>query len=318
MTRAAPVRPLTVAGLAVVATALLLSVPSLLGTVGQLALGVPLLLVFPGYVVTRLLFGAAGDGPAGRAASRFDLDQWRGPVTVALTVGFSMVIVPVLVRVVMATVGYSRTNVVLTVAGFVVLAGIAGEFLTAGTAAGRRSTGAALRSLPGRARSYLGGGTGTSAVTGVLLVVSVLFFLSTVGFALSGSPGGEAYTEFYLLTENESGDLVASDYPTERVGDGEIRLAAGIGNNEGETTTYAIVAEEQRVDNGSVVEEREVFRTRQTVGAGENATVRHRVVTRLSGDDVRLRYFLYRGDAPADATAESAYRTVHLSGTGAA
>lgn len=301
--------PLVVAVLAVVASALLLGAPTLLGTTGQLLLGAPLVLVFPGYVVFALLFRRtreSGDEP--RVGERNPL------VTFAVAVGFSVVVVPILVRVVMLTVGYSRQSVVLAVAAFVVTLGTAGAVYAPGSVSPRNRS---LGELSGRGRglvgSYVDRDSSVATARGVLLVLSVLFFLGTVGFALSGEPQGESYTELYLLTENESGELVASGYPTTLAETGTTQLVAGIENHERAAVTYTLVVEVQGLDDQSVVARREALRTTRSVEAGETARVAHQVEPELTARDLRIQYYLYRGDAPADPGAESAYRRVNLS-----
>lgn len=314
MTRNNPWYPLTVVVLAAIAAAVLLGAPSLVGTPGQIALGVLLLLVFPGYVVVYLLFGRSSSPLAENTQRRFGGEERSRVVPLAVAIGFSIVLVPILVRGVMVTVGYSRTSVILAVAAFVVVLGTVGAVLARRSpASSHQSTGASVSSVPGRIRAYFDRDTRFGLVTSLLLVASVIFFLSTVGFAFSGDPAGDPYTEFYLLTENESGDLVASDYPATLSEAQSTQLAVGIENHEHEAVTYTLVVEVQRLDNQSVVEEREDFRTRRTVGADENATIEHSVSTQMAGSDLRVQYYLYRGEAPADATVESAYRTVHLS-----
>lgn len=303
--------PLVVAGFTVIATALLLGVPSLLGTVGQLALGIPLVLVFPGYVVVTLLFRSSGRQHrfTGGETSRFGVEQWNGVVTLGISVGFSIVVVAVLARVVMATWGYSRESVVISLAAFVFVGSVIGAYRSGYSLdTGVTSAGATLA----KTRGYLANQTKFGLVTTVILVVSVVFFLSTVTFALSGTPDGESYTEFYILTENESGELVASDYPTTLRGSDGTELVAGIENHENENTTYTFVVELQSLQNDSVIVERELYRTRRMVESGERALIPHSIETQMRGENLRLQYYLYRGTAPADASTDDAYRTVHL------
>ena len=61
-----------------------------------------------------------------------------------------------------------------------------------------------------------------------------------------------------------------------------------------------------------VDEEHELFRVRQRVADNETWHYRYTVTPTLTGERLRLVYLLYRGDAPATPSAESAYREVHL------
>jgi len=61
-------------------------------------------------------------------------------------------------------------------------------------------------------------------------------------------PISMASTEFYLLTENESGDLVAAGYPTNMTRGESGSLVVGIGNQGHESVEYTVVVELQRVE----------------------------------------------------------------------
>jgi len=59
----------------------------------------------------------------------------------------------------------------------------------------------------------------------------MLVAVASVGYAVAVPKEGESFTEFYLLTEGEDGELVADGYPTEFVrGEGQ-PLVVGVGNN---------------------------------------------------------------------------------------
>jgi uncharacterized membrane protein len=65
----------------------------------------------------------------------------------------------------------------------------------------------------------------------------VLLAVGSVGYAVVVPKQGESFTEFYLLTHNETGDLVADDYPTECVAGQPESLVVGVGNQHDEHTT---------------------------------------------------------------------------------
>lgn len=171
----------------------------------------------------------------------------------------------------------------------------------------------------GRVSSPLSGSSKDSSVSFVvnaLLVVGVVAFLSSVGFAMVETQSPESdFTEAYLVTENESG-YQTSGYP-QQLSQGEATpITLALENHEHESQTYTVVGELQRLDrtaNGSqVVEERELYRTQQTVADGETAYVQRDVTPTMSGDSLRLVVHVYQGDAPEDADRETAYRTVQL------
>lgn len=150
----------------------------------------------------------------------------------------------------------------------------------------------------------------------VVLLLSVLAAVTTMGVGLFVPQDAETYSTFSVLTEGEDGDLVASGYPTEFVQGESEQLTLLVENNEGGATTYTVVAEVQRVstdgDSMIVLGEEEALRERETVAAGETWTASHTIAPTMTGEDLRLKYYLYKGDAPSDASGENAYRELHL------
>jgi uncharacterized membrane protein len=140
---------------------------------------------------------------------------------------------------------------------------------------------------------------------------------TSVGCALFIPSEGEAFTEFYLLTENDSGGLVAADYPANFTqGEGE-PLVVGIENNEGEPIEYTVVVSLQRVERVGnnttrVIGERELRRFRAQVAPNETWRRSHALRPTMSGNRLRVAYLLYRGSVPDDPGVANAYRELHL------
>jgi uncharacterized membrane protein len=163
----------------------------------------------------------------------------------------------------------------------------------------------------------------------VLLVASVLLAVSSVAYAVAVPPQGEQFSEFYLLTEDEDGELVADGYPTDFVRGESASVVIGIGNNEYEQTNYTVVVELQEVAavNGTnvsegqplnstnetqVVDRERLGMVSATVGHNETWQQSHELTPRLTGENLRVQYLLYRGEPPAKPTRENAYRSLHL------
>jgi len=76
------------------------------------------------------------------------------------------------------------------------------------------------------------------------------------------------------------------------------------------------VAELQRVESADgsqrVAQRDEVVRTSTTVADGATWTHPHMVQPTVAGDDVRLIYYVYRGEAPSEPSVQSADRYVHV------
>jgi len=156
----------------------------------------------------------------------------------------------------------------------------------------------------------------TDAALNVLLAASVVLAVASVGYAVAVPKEGEAFTEFYLLTEDEDGELVADDYPTEFVEGESQSLVVGIGNHEHRPVNYTVVVElqEVQVENNSttVLSEEELRRFQTRLTDNETWHLQHNVTPTMTGERLRLTYLLYEGELPADPTVDNAYRELHL------
>lgn len=157
--------------------------------------------------------------------------------------------------------------------------------------------------------------TGLAVVSVLVLVVSVLFTGPLTG-ALAAATGGDApsdptFTEMFLLT-GPGGDAVSDRYPTALAPGESATLTVGLDNREGEQTRYTVLVLAQRVENGSVVAERQQHRFGQTLAPGSRWFRPHTVQPGFPDGEVRLQYLVYRGDPPESPTVENAYRELHV------
>lgn len=271
-------------------------------------LGLPFLLFVPGYVLVALLFPGASDAEQSiddyrRRSARIDWAE-----RLALSVGISVALLPI-VGLLIAPAGYSELTVVGGLAALVLL-GVIG-------AAIRRSRLPPADRLrvpfPRSAPVGLGSATG---VANLVLVLGIVFAASSLAYAVAAPNEGETYSTLYIGTETESGELVASNYPSEFVVGEPQSLVVGVDNAEKRHVEYTVVVELQRVreegDALTVVEEEELERFDLALDSGETWRRQHAIEPNLVGTDLRVQYLLYRGSAPADASDESAYRTVSL------
>jgi uncharacterized membrane protein len=150
----------------------------------------------------------------------------------------------------------------------------------------------------------------------VLLACSVLVAAGGMGYALSVSDSGEAFTEFYILGEDNDGRLVAEEY-LENFTRGESQsLHVGVGNHQGKQMRYTVVVELQRVavtgDSISIIEERELDRFTTRLAPNETRTYQRTLTPTLVGDRLRLTLLLYRGSPPTNPNSDNAYRELHF------
>lgn len=280
------------------------------------ALGLAVLLFPPGYVLIAILFPSRQRAMTGRA--RGVLESIDGIERAALSFATSLVVLLLYAFVIGLTpLPFSRTVVLGGLTVFIVAGAFLGMLRRLNLPRDERFR------LPVR-RWYETGVAmvrPTTRLTGalnILLLASIVAALGVFGYAIAAPVPNAGYTEFQLLTESESGDLVAGGYPSTVDAGEEIPLVAGVTNHQGSAQTYTVVVELQRVrstdGSATVLQETELQRTQSTVAAGETWNWRHAVTppSSMLGEDLRLQYTLYRGDAPADANADDAYRDLHL------
>lgn len=300
----------------VIAVFLLLSIaiPAVLlsdSTVLHVTFGVLLLFVLPGYTLLIALFPRSRSSYPDLIASGRALTL---RLRLVLSYGVSLVLVPGIgLAVFLFGPGFGTETLLASYGVLIATFTIVGELR-------RQRLPEAARFTPIRSGLLLSrGGEHSdflSSPVNVLLVLVAVVAFSTLGYAVFVPNTGESYSNFQILTESESGELVASNYTTTLSTDSSESFAVAVDNHEDERTRYRIVAELQRIessdDGAAVVEASEVTRLNATVGANDTWTARHSITPPFSGDGLRLTYYLYRTSPPEDPSAESAYRTVYL------
>lgn len=293
----------------------------------RVVFGLPFVLFVPGYVFVAALFPEDGQGPVTDGGAVVANDSGTGPATrdrgidgierVALSFGLSIAIVPLIGLVLNFTPwGIRLVPILVSLSLFTVVA-------VAIAAVRRRELPPDERfTVPYRQWAAAGRtelfepDSRADAGLNVLLVASILLATSSVGYAVVVPQQGESFSEFYLLTETDDGELVADDYPTEFT-EGERRsLILGVSNQEHEPTNYSVVVQLQAVrfaDNTSTVTRSDRLRTFDLqLDHNETWQRSHTVRPSFQGTELRLTYLLYRGSAPRNPTVNNSYREVHL------
>lgn len=317
-----PVDAVLLFGYLLIADLVLYSTPAD-AIVPRAVVGFPLLFFIPGYVLVGVLFpgrrrddrrptnwrdivGVSTDGRGG-------LD-W--PERLAVSFGTSVALLP-LFGLLISVLGlaYSANTVVMATTVFAVVGTVVSIISRSRLQPDERfglpvdQWVATVESGLFRQRSAL------DVVLNVSVALVVLVSVAGVGYALVAPNHSESFTTVSLLTETDDGEFVAAGYPDTIDAAGE-ELVLEIGNNEREEVTYTVVVELQRVETAgtstTVIDRRELKRTSQRTPAGETWTYRHRVRPAISGEDLRLIYYVYRGDAPENPDTESAYRHVNI------
>lgn len=221
------------ADLAVVTGGTLLTVivvlfPLVNDSILRFGFGVVFLLFFPGYALISVLFPEAyvpADNTSdeleaetagilpGRSYTGTGID---GVDRVALAFGTSIALVPLIGIVLSFTPwGIDLLPIVVAVSGFILCAVAVGGYRRWELPENRRfSVPYRAWIASGRARIFETDSRFDTLLT-IALAVSVLLAFGSITYAVGSPPDGEQYSEFYLLAEDSTGELVADRYPTE-------------------------------------------------------------------------------------------------------
>lgn len=289
---------------------------------------IPLVLFFPGYALLEALFperssDAQNERPdsdpttrAATAGSR--LVGLDGLERFVLAIVVSLGLVPLVAFVINYTPYGLRLGPVMTaVAGVTLALSVLGFVRRLRLPAERRRSGSLVRAPAtlwsryvvgeadgGRTRRPLIPRTGAHRLFNVLLVVSLLTLVGSVGYAAVTPPGDDTgFTEAYLVTQTDTGEYTSEELPNEFTAGESRQLSVALGNHEHERVTYTVVA---------ALDGTELSRVEATVAAGETGYVEREITPQQTGDSVPLQFFVYKGDAPDTPTPETAYRTVSL------
>lgn len=313
----------------------------------RVPLGLAFVLFVPGYAFIAALFPEAGESPEespsaspGETLDDAESSKWSVSVTsqegidglerVALSFGLSIAVVPLIGLALNFTPwGIRPVPITIAVSGFTLVA--------TAVAAGRR------QALPAEDRFrvpyqkwYAAGraellepDTRADAALNVLLVAAVVLAIGSVGYAVMVPPDGEQFSAVYLLTEDDDGELVADDYPTEFAQGESQELIVGIDNHEHETTEYTVVVLEQDVEvienetasdeanttaNETVVrEQRELDQFSTTIAHNESWHHEYDLEPTMTGENQRIVWLLFPSDdVPNDPSMEDTEYHVHL------
>ena len=299
----------------------------------RIVVGLVFVLFVPGYAFIAALFPEEGTSPVetadaenekGAASPTAEDLSFRdrgidGIERVALSFGLSIAIVPLIGLALNFTpFGIRLVPIVFSLSGFVII--------STAVAAVRRWRLPEEDRFRVPYREWLETGrkelfdpaSKTDAALNVVLALAVLLAVSSVVYAVAVPPQGEQLSEFYILTADEDGELVADGYPEEFVVGEPEPIHVGIGNNEYETIDYTVVVQLQEVrgegNESEVIARTEVDRWSTTVAHNETRIEEKHLTMSdaILGDDLRLTLLLYTDEPAAEPTRENAYRDLHL------
>lgn len=273
-------------------------------------LAAPVLFFLPGYLTVAAALPHDASAPESAYPTRISVGE-----RVALSFGLSIVLLPILGLVVAALPwGFSQVTLGATLGSYVLVVGAVAGLRHLRLPAEHRFHVPLGRWADGLSRS-LHRGSAVERVVTLALVLSVLLAVGAAGYALAVPNDGETYTDLHLVT-TDGDEAVAADYPTELTRGEAATYTVGVENRENQPMDYQVVVTLDRVVESDgrqlVIESDEQARLDASVAAGEEWTETHTVEPALTGEDLRLTYHLYVGDAPEHVDTSEAYRQVHL------
>ncbi|WP_312907560.1 DUF1616 domain-containing protein [Natronosalvus caseinilyticus] len=306
----------------------------------RVPLGLAFVLFVPGYVFIAALFPEAGKSPIDSDVGT-DSDSDVAPSSeaepgnsspgvvdtvrdgidgierVALSFGLSIAVVPLIGLILNFTPwGIRLAPIMVAVTGFVLVSTGVGAVRRWQLPAEERFT------VPYRAWYQAGRAellepeTRLDGALNVLLVLSIALAVGSVGYAVLVPPDGERFSAIYLLTEDDDGELIADDYPTELVEGESGNLVFGVNNHEHRTVEYTVVVVEQRVETQEnetiVTEQRELSRHHQELAHNDSWHQPYELQPTMSGEDIRVVWLLFPDEVPAEPSMNDTEYTVHL------
>lgn len=287
--------------------ALTVSVPTLLGTFA----GLILLLILPGYAVAAAIFPNRSRGP-------ISIDH--GDSTLSTVERFSLsgglsIVVAALIGLVIAwtPLEFSRESVGSLVTLVVILAGLLGTLRGHDSLIDYRPI-TTRRMVSGLKSSRLN--LSRDRAASVFLSLIILLALGSLSVALVMPNPGESFTGFSVLVETDDGVEAAAAYPENITQYEWISFKLLIQNHESELAPYTIIVQEERTNRGAdgveILAANELTRMSVDVRSGATTERRIEVAPTMTGTELRLGFYLYRGIGPTDPSPATAYRYLYI------
>lgn len=269
------------------------------------ALGIPYLLVMPGYA---LIAAAFPEAPRDRTA--------RGPATQtpgwAARFGLSLVGSALLVATVAVGLSWTYGIYLVTVLPAISAVTIGASLLAM---ARRLLLPEARRADPlgeGIFAAGLGGLSHTRFQT-VLMVVAVVGLAGAVGYAIAVPPQGDGYSEVYLLEQGSDAQFAGGGEPPTIIAGTEYPLSIAIENHEHESVTYDVLIRAQRFAPDGTVRSQRTLDTADVELAPDTRHVLDRSVSLQATSDARtrLQVLVFTDGLPENPDAANTTLAVH-------
>lgn len=234
-----------------------------LSDVLRIILGTPFVFFFPGYALVAALFPKK--------------EGVGGIERVALSFGLSIAVVPLIGLIINATPwGIALESSLYSITSFIFITSIIAWLRWRRLPASERFNIEFQMTMLGWGRSAW------DKALSVVLALTILGSLATVGYVIAVPKAGESFSELYILgLEGE-----AADYPGELVVGEEGRVIVGISNNEHKTVSYRV---EVRMDGDKNNEVGPIVLEHDDGWEGEVS-----FVPQVPGENQKVEFLLYK------------------------
>ncbi|QLG64317.1 DUF1616 domain-containing protein [Halorarum salinum] len=277
----------------------------------RVAVALPLVLFLPGYAILAVLYPGRWRDPDAATAREVGPLGHEGLTwgeRAAVSFAASLALVPLLaVLLSVARVPLDPGPIAISLAAVTAIGGVVGALRRLQLPADQRLGLPVARWGEELHGATVGAPTYREALLNVLLLLAVVAALTGLAYGLVAPPSGAGYTEVALLTDGGE-ELVAGNYTTEFAAGESAPLVLTVENREGDRRAYTAIVSLERVrgsgDEFAVVERAELTRLSMEVDDGVTAREPHTIEPSLRGDDLRLSYYVYEGDAPSDPSED--------------
>jgi uncharacterized membrane protein len=234
-----------------------------LSDVLRIILGTPFVFFFPGYALVAALFPKK--------------EGVGGIERVALSFGLSIAVVPLIGLIINATPwGIALESSLYSITSFIFITSIIAWLRWRRLPASERFNIEFQMTMLGWGRSAW------DKALSLVLALTLLGSLATVGYVIAVPKAGESFSELYILgLEGE-----AADYPSELVVGEEGRVIVGISNNEHKTVSYRV---EVRMDGDKNNEVGPIVLEHDDGWEGEVS-----FVPQVPGENQKVEFLLYK------------------------
>jgi uncharacterized membrane protein len=154
---------------------------------------------------------------------------------------------------------------------------------------------------------------GERSTISMLLVVGFVIAGAGLGVAMLQADRGEQFTEFAILTEDDtSGEYIAAGYPEEISQNETENVHVSITNNEGEARAYTVIVLLQSFEDGQIQQEQSIDTFDVTVGSGETWREPREITPALTGENLRVTYLLFFDSPPENREPDTAIADRHV------